>query len=164
MESTTSEYKESKEQLQSCLVDLFQAPTKGIDEAFTLILGLMKSQEEKNQESWLQIEQRNNELVQKLSECQESNNVMKIEFGSQIDDMQNLITSLKKERDDLLKQNEDIIVKQSSLEKQIVEMNEEVKVRLFHKPLRWVISRSVKLINFIFGSVLYVDNGTQFTT
>ncbi len=126
MESTetTQQEQHPKDVLQSCLVNLFQAPTKSIEDAFALVIDLVQNQNDKNQESLHKFERQNDELSQQLTKCQESNQSLK----TRLDDMYDSISILKDERDDLFKQNEHLNMKQSSLEERIIEINEEVKV------------------------------------
>lgn len=133
MESTENKQQQreaSKDLLQSCLANLFQAPTKGIEDAFSLILDLVQSQNESNLQTLNKLEQRNDDLVQELKGCKKSNEVLKTNLEHQINDLKHSITLLKDERDDLLNHKEEMNAKQRTLEKRIQEMNEEVKVRL----------------------------------
>ena len=114
--------------LQSCLANLFQAPTKGIEDAFKMLLDLIQNQNELKQESLLKLEQRNDELMQELTKCQESNQLLKVDLERNLEVLKGSISMLKDERDDLLKQNERLNFNQSSLEKRIRQMDAEVKV------------------------------------
>ena len=133
MESTENKQQQqeaSKDLLQSCLANLFQAPTKGIEDAFSLLLDLVQNQNKSNLQTLNKLEQRNEDLVQQVKGCKESNEVLKTNLEFQINTLKDKITTLKDERGDLLKHNEEMDAKQRSLEKRIKEMNEEVKVRL----------------------------------
>jgi hypothetical protein len=121
------------ERLNLCLTNLFQGPSQGIEKAFNFILELLEKQQKEHDElksAHAEFDTRNKELVANLKrEFEESNEIIQKKFEVENEQLKECVEAIRKERDDLLKDNVDIRAKQSSFENLLYDMKKEVKVR-----------------------------------
>ncbi len=140
MESNTqSQTAHMKEQLNLCLTNLFQVPSQSLEKAFALVLEQLDKQQNEHRElqfAHVDLERQHKELVVNLrKEFEESNIVLKQQFDKENEKLQDSVEALRKERDDLLKANDDMKDSQRTFQRILDDMKEEVKVslsKIFH--------------------------------
>jgi len=140
MESNTqSQTVHPKAQLNLCLTNLFQVPNQNIEKAFALILELLEKQQLEHRELQLahvDLEKQHKELNSSLrKEFEESNETLKKQFDKDIGQLQESMKILRKERDDLLRANDQMKDNQCTFQKKLDEMKEDVKTMAYNLQL-----------------------------
>jgi hypothetical protein len=121
--------------IELCLEDLFLGPSQGIQKAFNLVLGTMKSQQSKFDtlaEEHEKLREENALLLENMKDLQGSCNGI-LEYSKQHKTMFDTLEKMKFDSNNLVESVETIKTAQNATEVDLNGLKEEVKVRLFYR-------------------------------
>lgn len=130
------------EQLNFCLNNLFQGPSQGIEKAFSLILDLLKKQQDEHRElqsAHLELDKKHQDLSAKVkNDSNYSNEAFLDKFTDELNSVKESVEVLRKERDEFSDVTNEIKNQQKDFQTMLNNMNKEVKTMAYNLQLETV--------------------------